>query len=107
LVVLEGLEVGAGQRPAHPQRKCVGGPAAQVPQAGVPPPRRPGYRWYRSDWRDIQRHKDGINIDPSGQSELIRAVSKLIPTTQQQSNDGWLSGTRDSQLPTARPLSGR
>lgn len=59
------------------------------------------YRWYRSDWRDVQRHKDGITIDPSGQSELIRAVSKLIPTTQQQSNDGWLKGTRDSQLPTA------
>jgi nitroreductase len=59
------------------------------------------YRWHRSDWREIQRHKDGITIDPSGQSELIRAVSKLVPTTQQQNNNGWLSGTRDSQLPTA------
>lgn len=59
------------------------------------------YRWYRSDWRDLQRHQDGITIDPSGQSELIRAVSKLVPTSQQQNNDGWLSGTRDSQLPTA------
>jgi nitroreductase len=59
------------------------------------------YRWYRSSWQDLQHHKDGITIDPSGQSELIRAVSKLIPTTQQQNNDGWLSGTRDTQLPTA------
>jgi len=59
------------------------------------------YRWYRSGWRDIQRHKDGITIDPSGQSELIRAVSKLVPTSQQQNNNGWLSGTRDFQLPTA------
>jgi hypothetical protein len=59
------------------------------------------YRWYRSDWHEIQRHKDGITIDPSGQSELIRALSKLVPTTQQQNNNGWLSGTRDTQLPTA------
>ena len=59
------------------------------------------YRWYRSNWQDLQQHKDGITIDPSGQSGLIRAVSKLIPTTQQQNNDGRLSGTRDTQLPTA------
>jgi nitroreductase len=59
------------------------------------------FRWYRSNWHDIQRHKDGITIDPSGQSALIRAVSKLLPTTQKQDNNGWLSGTRDTQLPTA------
>ena len=59
------------------------------------------YRWYRSDWHDIQRHKDGITIDPSGQSPFIRAVSKLVPTSRKQNNDGWLSGTRDTQLPTA------
>ena len=59
------------------------------------------YRWYRPNWHDIQTHKDGITIDPSGQSPLIRAVSKLLPTTQKQANDGWLGGTRDTQLPTA------
>jgi nitroreductase len=59
------------------------------------------FRWYRSDWHDIQSDKDGITIDPSGQSPLIRAVSKLLPTTQEQANDGWLTGTRDTQVPTA------
>jgi nitroreductase len=59
------------------------------------------YRWYRSNWHDLQLHKDGITIDPSGQSKLIRAVSKLVPTSQQQNSDGWLAGTRDTQLPTA------
>lgn len=59
------------------------------------------FRWYRSDWHEIQRHKDGITIDPSGQSALIRTVSKLIPTSRKQNNDGWLAGTRDTQLPTA------
>jgi hypothetical protein len=59
------------------------------------------YRWYRADWHDIQRHKDGITIDPSGQSPLIRAVSKLVPTNRKHNNNGWLSGTRDTQLATA------
>ena len=59
------------------------------------------HRWYRAKWHDVQTHKDGITIDSSGQSALIRAVSKLVPTTQKQDNDGWLSGTRDTQLPTA------
>jgi len=59
------------------------------------------HRWYRSGWHDIQQHKDGITIDPSGQSAFIRAVSKMLPTTRKQDNDGWLSGTRDTQLPTA------
>jgi nitroreductase len=59
------------------------------------------YRWYRSGWHDIQQHKDGITIDPSGQSALVRTLSKLLPTTREQNNDGWLSGTRDTQLPTA------
>jgi hypothetical protein len=59
------------------------------------------YRWYRTSWSDIQQHKDGITIDPSGQSELIRALAKLLPVSQEQNSSGWLSGTRDTQLPTA------
>ena len=59
------------------------------------------YRWYRTNWSDIQQYKDGITIDPSGQSDLIRALAKLIPVSQEQNNSGWLSGTRDTQLPTA------
>ena len=59
------------------------------------------YRWYRTDWQDIQDMKDGITIDPSGQSAFIRALAKLLPVSQEQNNSGWLAGTRDSQLPTA------
>ena len=59
------------------------------------------YHWYRTNWSDIQQYKDGITIDPSGQSDLIQALSKLIPVSQEQNNSGWLSGTRDTQLPTA------
>ncbi|MBA3021805.1 hypothetical protein [Propionicimonas sp.] len=59
------------------------------------------YAWYRSSWEEIQTKKDGITIDPSGQSALIRALSKIIPVTQQQNNDGWLNGMRTIQVPTA------
>ena len=57
--------------------------------------------WYRTDWHEIQAHKDGITIDPSGQSEFIRAISKIMPVSTAQKNAGWLAGTRDSQVPTA------
>jgi nitroreductase len=59
------------------------------------------FTWYRSDWREIQERKDGITIDPSGQTPLIRTLAKLLPVSRRQNNDGWLSGTRDSQIPTA------
>jgi len=59
------------------------------------------FAWYRTDWHEIQAKKDGITIDPSGQSPLIRALAKVLPVSRQQNNDGWLSGTRDTQIPTA------
>lgn len=57
--------------------------------------------WYRDNWQQIQSHKDGITVDPSGSSPFIRTYAKLLPVTRQQNNDGWLSGTRDTQIPTA------
>jgi hypothetical protein len=59
------------------------------------------FAWYRTDWQEIQTKKDGITIDASGQSPLIRTLAKILPVSRQQSNDGWLSGTRDTQIPTA------
>ncbi|MGV8964888.1 MAG: Acg family FMN-binding oxidoreductase [Cellulomonas sp.] len=59
------------------------------------------YVWYRSSWDEIQAKKDGITIDPSGQTPLIRALSKIIPVSQQQNSDGWLKGMRTIQIPTA------
>jgi hypothetical protein len=59
------------------------------------------YVWYRNSWDEIQTKKDGITIDPSGQTPLIRALSKIVPVSQQQNNDGWLTGMRTIQIPTA------
>jgi nitroreductase len=59
------------------------------------------FAWYRTSWGDIQSRKDGITIDPSGQSALIRALAKILPVSRAQNNDGWLRGTTDTQIPTA------
>jgi nitroreductase len=59
------------------------------------------FAWYRTDWHEIQAKKDGITIDPSGKSLIIRDLAKVLPVSRQQNNDGWLSGTRDTQIPTA------
>lgn len=59
------------------------------------------FAWYRTDWDEIQAKKDGITIDPSGQSTLIRSLAKVLPVSQKQNNDGWLRGTLESQIPTA------
>jgi hypothetical protein len=57
--------------------------------------------WYRDTWQQIQTHKDGITVDPSGSTPFIRTYAKLLPVSRAQNNDGWLSGTRDTQIPTA------
>jgi nitroreductase len=59
------------------------------------------FAWYRTDWHEIQTRKDGITIDASGQPPLIRTLAKVLPVSRQQNNDGWLRGTRDTQIPTA------
>lgn len=59
------------------------------------------FAWYRTDWDEIQAKKDGITIDPSGQSTLIRSLAKVLPVSQKQNNDGWLRGTLETQIPTA------
>jgi nitroreductase len=59
------------------------------------------FAWYRTNWHEIQARKDGITIDPSGKSLIVRDLAKVLPVSRQQNNDGWLSGTRDTQIPTA------
>ena len=59
------------------------------------------FAWYRTNWHEIQAKKDGITVDPSGKSLLIRDLAKVLPVSREQNNDGWLSGTHDTQIPTA------
>jgi hypothetical protein len=58
--------------------------------------------WYRHDWDEIQRRRDGITLDASGSPDLFRAAGKLLPKSSREQNDRtWLAATRDRQVPTA------
>jgi hypothetical protein len=58
--------------------------------------------WFRQDWDELQRERDGITIDASGLSDLIVALAKLLPAQSDASLDSaWVDGTRDPQVATA------
>jgi nitroreductase len=57
--------------------------------------------WYPRDWQALQAEKDGVTLDASGISPVLRTLGKLLGVSRDQSDQGWLSATRDSQLPTA------
>jgi hypothetical protein len=59
------------------------------------------YRWYRQDRHDIVRERDGITMDAGGLDEVARVLVRLLPGSQAQMQDGWLTATRDRQVATA------
>jgi hypothetical protein len=59
-------------------------------------------RWFRQDWDDIQRHRDGITIDTAGLPDLTTTLGKLLPArSPRASGDAWLDATRDRHTRTA------
>ena len=54
-----------------------------------------------NDWHQLQALKDGITIDASGISPLLRTIAKMIPVSRQQDDQGWLDNTRNIQVATA------
>ena len=63
---------------------------------------RDDFAWYRQDWADIQRRRDGITMDAGGLGEVARVLVRLMPPSDQASMDkGWVDATRDRQVPTA------
>jgi hypothetical protein len=59
------------------------------------------FTWYRTSWSELQAHKDGITLDAAGLGDMLRFLGKLVPVSREQSDDGWLTATRETQLPTA------
>lgn len=59
------------------------------------------FAWYCTSWSELQARKDGVTLDAAGLGPLLRMLGKLVPVSQDQSDQGWLTTTRDSQLPTA------
>lgn len=46
------------------------------------------FAWWRSSWDDIQRQKDGLNIDGAGLPPLVRSLGKLLPASSRATADG-------------------
>lgn len=60
------------------------------------------FAWWRGDWDELQRRKDGITLDAAGLPSLTRALGKIMPDISRASfDDSWLKNTKDPQLSTA------
>jgi len=60
------------------------------------------FAWWRGDWHDLQRTKEGITIDAAGLPPLTRVLGKvLLPQSRASNDQAWLAATRDPQLRTA------
>jgi len=59
------------------------------------------YAWYRGTGEQVQQHRDGVTVDASGLSPLLRALGKMIPSSRTSNGGYWLAGTRERQLPSA------
>lgn len=60
------------------------------------------YKWWRGDWDELQREKDGITLDAAGIPTLTRAFVKLMPDlSRAKSDEAWLKATVDPHLSTA------
>lgn len=60
------------------------------------------FRWWRDNWSDIQRYKDGMTLDASGASPVVIALGKILPPLSREQNDqSWVQLTRDQYVKTA------
>lgn len=48
---------------------------------------RDSFAWWRSDWDQIQQHKDGLTIDGVGLAPLVRTLGKILPGTSRTAAD--------------------
>lgn len=60
------------------------------------------FAWWRGDWDELQREKDGITLDATGLPALTRILGKLLPdVSRAKSDEAWLKSTKDPQLSSA------
>ncbi|MEO1065041.1 MAG: hypothetical protein AAFZ07_26805 [Actinomycetota bacterium] len=59
------------------------------------------FAWWRSDWDQIQDHKDGLNIDGVGLSPLVRTLGKILPGTSRSAADETFLERTEQQADTA------
>lgn len=59
-------------------------------------------RWMRTSWNDIQRLRDGLTYDTQGLPSGMRALAKFMPPlSRQQTDQYWLTATRETHVATA------
>jgi len=60
------------------------------------------YEWFRQDWDELRRQRDGITVDAAGLSDLTASLAKLLPPqSQQATGEAWLEATRERHTKTA------
>ena len=51
-------------------------------------------KWFRYDWDEVQKHKDGPYIDTIGIPPMMRALAKILPPISEKTgNEYWLDAT--------------
>lgn len=59
------------------------------------------HAWYRHDWDQVQRRKDGITPDAQASPRLMRSAVKLLPATSRSTNDGFFLDSIRDTVPTS------
>ena len=89
---------------ADPEKARFADLTVQATQALIADPdqSRDDFAWYRQDWGEIQRRKDGITMDTAGLSDLLRVVVRMLPPSDRATlQQGWVDATRDKHAATA------
>jgi len=64
--------------------------------------RRSDHAWFRHDWDELQRRRDGITLDGAGLDSLTLLAAKLLPAqSPTQLGEAWLDATADRHTATA------
>jgi hypothetical protein len=86
------------------QRRKVGDLILQATQAIVADKQQSydDFKWYRSNWEDIQFHKDGLTVDASGSPWYLDFLAKLLPPISKEEYGGsQLQLAKDTYVATA------
>jgi hypothetical protein len=72
------------------QRRKVGNFILQATQAIVADDQQSydDFKWYRSNWQDIQTNKDGLTVDASGSPWYLDFLAKLLPPISKEEYGG-------------------
>jgi hypothetical protein len=86
------------------QRRRVGDLILQATQAIVADRQQSydDFKWYRSNWQDIQIYKDGLTIDASGSPWYLDVLVKLLPPISKEEYGRYqLHLAKDTYIATA------